>query len=71
VSSIKPNHCCTPLDGSEEVASGLIVASGDTTELFELGKQVFDKVPNFVRGFIVFARFFAINAALDFFVRFA
>ena len=33
------------MDGGEEVASGLVVAGGDCTELLELGKEVFDQMP--------------------------
>ena len=43
------------MDGAEEVASGLVVAGGDGTELLELGEEVLDQVPCFVEMPVIIA----------------
>ena len=36
------------MNGSEEVASGLVIASGDGTKLLEFGQEVLDQVARFI-----------------------
>jgi hypothetical protein len=43
------------VDGSEENLSGLIGASGDGAELFELGEEVFDQGSGFIEFLVVAA----------------
>jgi hypothetical protein len=49
VSSIKPDHAGSKMDGAEEVACGLIITCGDRTKLLESGKEVLDQVPRRVQ----------------------
>jgi hypothetical protein len=44
LSSIEPNDAGDELDGGQEVARGLLIASGDRTKLLDLGEEVFDQM---------------------------
>jgi len=48
VSSIEPNRAGGEINGSEEVAGGLVIASGDGTKLLEFGEEVLDQVARFI-----------------------
>ena len=43
------------MDRAEEIGGALVIACGNSAELFESGEQVLDQVPCPVQGFIVFA----------------
>lgn len=47
MSSIEPNDGCDELNGSEEVAPGLVVAGGDGAKLLEPGEEVLDQMASF------------------------
>src|SRR5260370_16806114 len=49
------------MDGSEEVASGFVVACGDAAELFKFGEEILDQVSSFVKFLVVEALLFAIG----------
>src|SRR6266446_912828 len=49
------------MDGSEEVASGFVVACGDGAELFKFGEEILDQVSSFVKFLVVEALLFAIG----------
>ena len=45
---MKPNDRCRHVDGAEEIASGLVVASGNSPILLEPSKEVFHPMPSLV-----------------------
>lgn len=49
------------MDGGEEVASGLVVARGDSTKLLELGEEVFDEVPGLIEIAVIVTGHFAVS----------
>ena len=44
----KPNDTGGEIDGSEEVAGGLVIAGGDGAELLEPGEEVLDQMARLV-----------------------
>jgi hypothetical protein len=56
LSSIKPNDAGDELDGSQEVARGLLVAGGDRTKLLDPGDEVLNQMACAIKLSIVVAR---------------
>ena len=53
MSSIEPDGCGDEVYGGQEVSFGLVVAGGDSAELFDLGEEVLDQVARFIEVAIV------------------
>lgn len=53
------------MNGTEEVASGLVIARGDSAILLEPGKEVFEQMARLVPMFIVRPLFLAILFGRD------
>ena len=51
--SIKPNDSGSQMDGCEEIASGLVVARGNSAVLFEPTKEIFDQMSRLVDFFVI------------------
>ena len=49
------------MDAAEEVGGGFIVACGDGSELLEFGEEVFYQVAGFIKLFVVFPLFDAVE----------
>jgi hypothetical protein len=60
VSSNEPNDGRGKVYGGEEVSGCFVVAGCDGSVEFELGEEVFDRVPGFTEFFIVFALLFGV-----------
>ena len=59
MSSIEPNNGGGEIDGTEEVAGGLVVAGGNAAILLELVEELLDQVTCPVQVLVIFARLFA------------
>jgi len=45
---IEPENSGSEVDGSQEIAGGLVVARGDRSELLEFAEEIFDQVARLV-----------------------
>ena len=61
MSSVSDNGDGGGVYGGKEVCCGFVVACGDSAELLEFAKEVFDQVTRFKQVLIVRARFFVIG----------
>ena len=61
MSSIKPDDGGSQIDGGEKIASGFIIAGGDSAELFEFCEEIFNQMPCFIEFLIVGALDFAVG----------
>ena len=59
MSSIEPNDAGGKVDGSEEVAGGLVIAGCDGAELLEPGEEVLNQVPFLLEVAVEVARLLA------------
>ncbi len=50
VSSLKLDDGCSPLDGHYAVTGGLVVAGGESVDVFQLAEEPLDQVSRFVEG---------------------
>lgn len=65
MSSIEPNDSGGEVNRAEEVASGLVVASGNAAILLELVEELFNQMARPVQVLVVVARLFAAALGRD------
>lgn len=58
MSSIEPNDGGSEVNSGEEVASGFVIAGGDSHILLEFGERVLDQVSGFIRFSVIRVRRF-------------
>jgi hypothetical protein len=62
---IEPDDGSSEVDGSEEVFSCFVVASGDAAEELEFGEEVLDQVSSFKEFLVIFSLHFSIGSRRD------